>query len=130
MWRHRKLADTRIRVLDTWCQLDKSGALVVPDPVPDRIQEALTRHPDWKHEGAQGSKPVATTDEAPEGGAEERELPGEVHALNVKELRELAVRLDINLADAKRRDDILAAIATSDAGDAELVAVSVAIDQE
>jgi hypothetical protein len=129
MWRHKKLAGTRILVVDTWCQLDGSGTMVDPDPIPDRIHKALSGHPDWKPIGAGSPKPAAAAPDTTDGA--ERQLPKEVSVLSsVKKLRELARRLDIDLGDATRRADVEAAIAASDRTDTQLVAVAKAIAQE
>jgi hypothetical protein len=101
--------------------------MVAPDPIPDHINAALTAHPDWKRTKAAASTPPA----AKPAPATARTLPEAVAELsNVKKLRELAKRLDIDLGDARKRVDVEAAIAASDRSDAELVAVAEAIDQE
>lgn len=128
MWKHRKLADTKILVVDTWCQLDGEGVMVAPAPVPERISAVLATHPDWKPAGAAAPKPAAAPAEAAEA---RRPLPEAVANLSsVKKLRELARRLDIDLGDAKRRADVEDVIAGSDRSDNELVAVAEAIEQE
>lgn len=138
MWRHKKQASTKILVLDTWCSLDEGGVLTDPSPVPDRISLALAKHRDWvppaagkkakKKAAADGADAKASGDG--DGDAQARAMLPEVEALNVKGLHKLVKRLDIPLGDATRRDDILAAIVESDAGDEELKAVATAIAKE